>query len=232
MATSFSHLLADIDRIDAGQSLGLHRDHDAGAEAADFSAQIREGGRRTQMAIKALSAGLGNMSKRYEADASAIETSRRAVGRARLDDLIAEIDKNIAAGTHQRRGRRPAGRARASARAQHRRAVMTDRENRVRLKIRTAERATAEARQRLKAALIAGHNTGEIRREIEASEDRATAAAAELAGLALGNSRARAARLRTMSAELSSAAVSTINATLDPLRPPAPPQHINQEVIP
>ena len=98
MATSFSHLLADIDRIDAGQSLGLHRDHDAGAEAADFSAQIREGGRRTQMAIKALSAGLGNMSKRYEADASAIETSRRAVGRARLDDLIAEIDKNIAAG--------------------------------------------------------------------------------------------------------------------------------------
>ena len=109
---------------------------------------------------------------------------------------------------------------------------MTDRENRVRLKIRTAERATAEARQRLKAALIAGHNTGEIRREIEASEDRATAAAAELAGLALGNSRARAARLRTMSAELSSAAVSTINATLDPLRPPAPPQHINQEVIP
>ena len=52
----------------------------------------------SSMAVKALSARLGDMSARFEAGARTGEIRRRAEGRSRLDDLIAEIDRSIAAG--------------------------------------------------------------------------------------------------------------------------------------
>ena len=100
MSTSngFARLVADIGRYHDHGSLVREYARGAAEEAVDFSAEIREGGRRTQMAVKSLVQGLGNMSKRFEADARAMETRRRAEGRARLAELVADANASVAAG--------------------------------------------------------------------------------------------------------------------------------------
>ena len=106
---------------------------------------------------------------------------------------------------------------------------MTDRENRVRIRLRTAEKEIQATRAKLREALVDGANTSALRRELETLGVRLDQAEAELAGIAEGEARGRARRLTAMSAELAGGASESIRSVLDRLRPPAPPKPTTEE---
>ena len=100
---------------------------------------------------------------------------------------------------------------------------MTDRENRVRIRLRTAEKEIQDTRAKLRQTLIDGENTSALRRDLETLGVRVEQAEAELAGIAAAESRARSARLSAMTAELAGGAVAEIETLLATVRPPAMP---------
>ena len=100
MSTSngFARLVADIGRYRDHGALVREYEHDVAEEARQFNAGIRAGGERTQVALKALSAQLSDMSARVATAHRAMELRQRAEGRARLAQIVADANASVAAG--------------------------------------------------------------------------------------------------------------------------------------
>src|SRR5450432_127413 len=98
---------------------------------------------------------------------------------------------------------------------------MTDREKRIRLKIRTANAEAKAGLGRLRDALRAGEPTVSIRAEIEAFLLRAAQAEDELAEIAVAAGRVRDRRLWTLAGAIATAATQKIESTVARLRPAA-----------
>jgi len=98
---------------------------------------------------------------------------------------------------------------------------MTDREKRIRLKIRTANAEAKAGVRRLRDALLAGEETAAIRAEIEALNLRAEQGEVELQTLAAATGRACDERRWTLAGAIAAAATQNIESTVATLRPAA-----------
>jgi hypothetical protein len=106
---------------------------------------------------------------------------------------------------------------------------MTDREKRIRLKIRTANAEAKAGLGRLRDALLAGEPTGPIRAEIDAFLLRAAQGEDELAEVATAFGRVRDQRLWTLAGALATATTAKIDSTVARLRPAAKPNAGDQK---
>jgi hypothetical protein len=97
---------------------------------------------------------------------------------------------------------------------------MTDREKRIRLKIRTANAEAKAGLGRLRDAMLAGEPTGPIRAEIDALLLRAAQGEDELAETAAAG-RVRDQRLWTLAGAIAADATQNIESTVARLRPAA-----------
>jgi hypothetical protein len=96
---------------------------------------------------------------------------------------------------------------------------MSQRQEKLRLKIRTAEKENESARGRLRDVLIAGGNSSVIRAEIDDLHRRVESGNAELAEIAAAESDDRASRIAELAKSRAADSVGRIEATLDRLRP-------------
>ena len=98
---------------------------------------------------------------------------------------------------------------------------MTQREEKLRVRIRTAEHDIDAAQARLRSALLAGGNTGPIRCELEDLHRRIHEAATELEALIEAADVARNEQIATLATGIAAGATAEIESKLAALRPPA-----------
>ena len=98
---------------------------------------------------------------------------------------------------------------------------MSQRQDKLRLKIRTAEKEIESAAGRLRDALLTGAGSGPVRFEIDDLHRRIEDARVELAEIAASEDRARGKRLSAMSETIAAEAEATLAEKLAALRPPA-----------
>jgi hypothetical protein len=99
---------------------------------------------------------------------------------------------------------------------------MTQREEKLRLKIRTAEKEIESAGGRLRDMLIAGGNSSVIRAELSDLHRRIESGNAELAEIAAAESDDRATRIAAMATTLADEAEAQIESKLAALRSAKP----------
>jgi hypothetical protein len=105
---------------------------------------------------------------------------------------------------------------------------MSQRQEKLRIRIRVALGETEAAKLKLRSALIAGESCGPVRCEIDDLHRRIDAARVELSEIAAAESDDRAARMSEMATTMADEAEAKIKATVDRLRPPANPETMTE----